>query len=198
MRKGEGWKPPSVPQLVPRIIQRINWIVGGTWKLNAANREDRVGGATRCNSETGNTYRRANTRTRIRSHMHDKCIYIYMRMYKYVYTNHPVQTPRVISANSTLQPRRWSYMNTRGFSRISTGYAGNTPSYVSLHEFLIRRDPSKQSRSGPSRFWLQAWWRRCGRENTLKISMEITTNQWIILVINQFYLLTPLKFSDVK
>lgn len=35
-RKGEDWKPPSGSSTVPRIIRRINWIVGGTWKLNTA------------------------------------------------------------------------------------------------------------------------------------------------------------------
>lgn len=35
-------------------------------------------------------------------------------------------------------------MNTRGFSRIDTGYA---LSYVSLHEFVIRRVPDEQTKS---------------------------------------------------
>lgn len=58
-----AWKQPSVPSTFPGIIRRINWIVGGTWKLNWR-RAGRREGLTRCNSETGNTYlyRRANTR----------------------------------------------------------------------------------------------------------------------------------------
>jgi len=35
---------PSGSSTVPRIIRRINWIVGGTWKLNTAKTGKRNGG----------------------------------------------------------------------------------------------------------------------------------------------------------
>ncbi|KYN13900.1 hypothetical protein ALC57_13974 [Trachymyrmex cornetzi] len=44
--EGRGLKAALGSTIVPRIIRRINWIVGGTWKLNADREERTEEGAT--------------------------------------------------------------------------------------------------------------------------------------------------------
>jgi len=86
-------------------------------------REDRRGYV--CNSETGSTYRRANTCARTRSHVYGKyTVHIYTHAYKYTYTDQHPFKHSVISANSTMEVElheyAWIFTNRYGIRREYT------------------------------------------------------------------------------